>query len=48
MVIGLSGVDRIICSPPNCLIMSMITDKIGQNELLLRINHNYRTKFVMF
>ena len=48
MVTGLSGVDRIIRGPPNCLIMSMITEKIGQNELLLQINHNYRTKFVMF
>ena len=26
---------------PICLIMSMITDRIGQHEVLLPINHNF-------
>ena len=30
-----------ICGRPICLIMSMITDRIGQHEVLLPINHNF-------
>ena len=28
-------------SNSDCLITSMITDRIGRNEVLLPINHNY-------
>ena len=42
MVIGLGGVQY---GPRSgswiCLITSMITDRIGQHEVLLPINHNF-------
>ena len=34
-------IDRIVHGRPICLITSMITDRIGPNEVLLQINHNY-------
>ena len=34
-------IDRIVRGRPICLITSMITDRIGLNEVLLQINHNY-------
>ena len=34
-------IDRIVRGHPICLITSMITDRIGPNEVLLQINHNY-------
>ena len=30
-----------VCTRPICLITSIITDRIGQNEVLSQINHNY-------
>ena len=34
-------IDRIVRGRPICLITCMITDRIGPNEVLLQINHNY-------
>ena len=38
MVTGLSGVQL---GRPICLVISMITDRIGRHEVLLPINHNF-------
>ena len=40
-----SPIQSVIIRPrsgsPNCLITSMITDRIGRHEVLLPINHNF-------
>ena len=37
----INKIERPRSGSPICLITSMITDRIGRHEVLLRINHNF-------
>ena len=37
----INKIGRLHSTSPICLITSMITDRIGQHEVLLPINHNF-------